>query len=274
MSKDLGGAAFVGLIDLAAEEMGGRALASSDDFFAGMENMLKPGRGVFLPDEYTDRGKWMDGWESRRKRGPGHDWCLVRLGVRGVIKAVDIDTNHFLGNHPPYASLEATRAPLDADVAGLEAADWTEILPQSPLRPGSQNLFVVSSSEAYTHLRLRIYPDGGVARLKVWGSADPDWDRTEIDDETRPRLRAGVVVLAGSRVGLGAVIGAGAVVRGEVAPRSVVAGVPARDLAGRGTPGIRQAEPRVAADGESSDRTEAQRAGLPGESAEESAESL
>jgi allantoicase len=201
MSKDLGGAAFVGLIDLAAEEMGGKALACSDDFFAGMENMLKPGRGVFLPDEYTDRGKWMDGWESRRKRGPGHDWCIVRLGVRGVVKAVDIDTNHFLGNHPPYASLEATRAPFDATVADLEAARWTEILGQSPLRPGSQNLFALSSLEAYTHLRLRIYPDGGVARFKVWGSADPDWDRTEIDEDTKPKLKDGEVDLASVRNG-------------------------------------------------------------------------
>src|SRR5688572_27201229 len=110
MSQKDPGASFVGLIDLAAEEMGGAALACSDDFFAGMESLLKPGRGVFLPDEYTDRGKWMDGWESRRKRGPGHDWCIVRLGVRGAIRAIDLDTNHFLGNHPPFASVEGIRA--------------------------------------------------------------------------------------------------------------------------------------------------------------------
>lgn len=201
MSKDLSGAAFVGLIDLAAKDMGGRALACSDDFFAGMENLLEPGRGVFLPEEYTERGKWMDGWESRRKRGPGHDWCIIALGVRGVVKAVDIDTNHFLGNHPPFASLEATRAPRDADVATLEAATWEEILPQSPLRPGSQNLFTIAAAAAYSHLRLRIYPDGGVARLKVWGSADPDWSHTEIDAETRGRLVEGEVDLAAVRNG-------------------------------------------------------------------------
>ena len=85
--EDIGGAAFAGLIDLAAEAMGGAALACSDDFFAGRENLVKPGRGVFLPDEYTERGKWMDGWESRRKRGPGHDWCVLRLGVRGRVRA-------------------------------------------------------------------------------------------------------------------------------------------------------------------------------------------
>jgi allantoicase len=201
MSKDVDGAAFVGLIDLAAEEMGGKALACSDDFFAGMENLIKPGRGVFLPDEYTDRGKWMDGWESRRKRGPGDDWCIVRLGVRGAIRAVDLDTNHFIGNHAPFASLEATRASPEASVDDLARAGWTEILPQSPLRPSSQNLFVITSGEVWTHVRLRIYPDGGVARMRVWGVADPDWERVDADEETRPRLRLGEVDLASVRNG-------------------------------------------------------------------------
>ena len=95
----------------------------------------------------------------------------------------------------------ATRAPFDATAAALEAAQWTEILVQSPLRPGSQNLFALSSGEAYTHLRLRIYPDGGVARFKVWGSADPDWDRTEIDEDTKPKLKDGEVDLASVRNG-------------------------------------------------------------------------
>jgi allantoicase len=201
MATDTGGATFAGLIDLAAEAMGGAALACSDDFFAGKENLVKPGRGIFLPDEYTDRGKWMDGWESRRKRGPGHDWCLLRLGVRGRVRAVDVDTNHFLGNHPPFASLEAARAPHDASPEELERASWVEIIPQSPLRPGSQNLFAVSSDEAFTHVRLRIYPDGGVARLRVWGSADPEWGLVEADAETASRLREGEVDLASVRNG-------------------------------------------------------------------------
>ena len=101
-----GAAAFTGLIDLASEALGGRAIATNDDFFAGMDNLIKPGRGVFLPDEFTERGKWMDGWESRRKRGPGHDWCILELGVPGHVRAFDIDTNHFLGNHPPFASVQ------------------------------------------------------------------------------------------------------------------------------------------------------------------------
>src|SRR3954454_3891607 len=99
--------AFALLTDLAAEKLGGKVLFATDDFFAEKEHLLKPGRGIFIADKYTDRGKWMDGWETRRRRTPGHDWCVVQLGRRGVIKQVDIDTNYFLGNHPPFASLDA-----------------------------------------------------------------------------------------------------------------------------------------------------------------------
>src|SRR3569832_26398 len=132
--------AFTQFTDLAAERLGGKALLCSDDFFAEKENLLKPGRGIFIADKYTDRGKWMDGWESRRKRGPGHDWCIIELGAAGGVYAVDIDTNHFLGNHPPFASLDGLRAPHGTPLAELERASWTELLPQAPLRPGSQNL--------------------------------------------------------------------------------------------------------------------------------------
>ncbi len=174
-------AAFSGLVDLAAERVGGKALLANDEFFAGKENLLKPGRGVFLPDEYTERGKWMDGWESRRRRTPGNDWCVIRLGLPGIIAGVDIDTNHFLGNHPPYASLDARVAPDDAAAAatGAQDAGWTRILARSPLRPGSQNLYAVTDEQRWTHLRLNIYPDGGVARLRVYGRVAPDWSRVE-----------------------------------------------------------------------------------------------
>src|SRR6187549_273103 len=113
---------FTKLTDLAAERLGGKTLLCSDDFFAEKENLLKPGRGVFIPDRYTDRGKWMDGWESRRKRTPGHDWCVIRLGLPGTIAGFDIDTNHFLGNHPAYASIEACIAERDAKPEALTAA--------------------------------------------------------------------------------------------------------------------------------------------------------
>ncbi len=172
-------AAFSGLIDLASERVGGKTLLASDEFFAPKENLLKPGRGVFIPDKYTDCGKWMDGWETRRKRTPGHDWCIIKLGVAGIIKGIDIDTNHFLGNNPAYASLEACIT--DDDIVmhsrSIQKQAWVEILPKSPLKPGSQNLFAVSSTQRWTHIRLNIYPDGGVARLRIYGEVVPDWSR-------------------------------------------------------------------------------------------------
>lgn len=165
---------FTKLTDLASARLGGKALLCSDEFFAEKDNLLKPGRGIFIPDKYTDRGKWMDGWESRRKRTPGNDWCIVQLATSGIIKGIDIDTNHFLGNHPPFASIDATylthKENFDPD-----KVNWKEILPRSPLKPGSQNFFEIHSGEIYTHLRLNIFPDGGVARLKVYGDVFIDW---------------------------------------------------------------------------------------------------
>ncbi|MFN7146123.1 MAG: allantoicase, partial [Myxococcota bacterium] len=162
-------AAFTGAIDLASAAVGGEALLCSDDFFAGMENLLRPEPAVFDPNAYTDRGKLMDGWESRRKRVPGHDWCIVKLGVPGRVRAVDIDTAFFLGNHPPFASVDAIHAPGATAEQLRDQLDWTEIVPAVPLRRGSQNLAGVVAEGVWTHVRLRIYPDGGVARLRVYG---------------------------------------------------------------------------------------------------------
>jgi len=173
--------AFTKLTDLAADRLGGKALLCSDDFFAEKENLLKPGRGIFIPDKYTDRGKWMDGWESRRRRTPGHDWCIVQLATSGIISGVDIDTNHFLGNHPPHASLDACFL-TDPTNSELDKAEWKEILSRSPLQPGSQNLFAVTDQGIFTHLRLNIYPDGGVARLKVYGDVFKDWNLIKEDE--------------------------------------------------------------------------------------------
>ncbi len=167
---------FTKLTDLAAERLGGKTLWCTDDFFAEKENLLKPGRGIFIADKYTDRGKWMDGWESRRKRVEGHDICIIQLATSGIIRGVDIDTNHFLGNHPPFASIEACNAKGKSDKEIIDATTkWTEILPKSPLLPGSQNFYEIKSVEAFTHLRFHIYPDGGVARLKVYGYVSKDW---------------------------------------------------------------------------------------------------
>ncbi len=166
-------APFAGLIDLAAERLGGRALEANDEFFAPKENLLKPGRGISKPDEYTDRGKWMDGWETRRRRTPGHDWCLIRLGLPGIIRSVNIDTHHFLGNHPTHASLDAGVG--DPTGSLPTGAQWVEILPRSPLAPDLQNMFPLDHDQRWTHVRLNIYPDGGVARLRTYGMVAPDW---------------------------------------------------------------------------------------------------
>lgn len=174
--------AFTELINLTSERLGAKALSCSDDFFAEMGNLVKPGRGIFIADKYTDRGKWMDGWESRRKRVPGHDWCILQLGAAGIIHGFDIDTNFFLGNHPPFASMEATRITDPKQDVNSATVQWTEILTKSPLNPGSQNFYECNSREIYTHIRLHIYPDGGVARLKVYGEVHKDWSNVKGTD--------------------------------------------------------------------------------------------
>lgn len=172
---------FTKLTDLAAERLGGKVLSCSDDFFAEKENLIKPGRGIFIADKYTDRGKWMDGWESRRKRTPGHDWCIVELATSGIIHGVDIDTNHFLGNHPPHASLESASL-TDTENIDWNNVQWKEILPKSPLQPGSQNFYEIKDRSHYTHIKLHIYPDGGVARLKVYGEVHKDWSTVDASE--------------------------------------------------------------------------------------------
>ena len=169
-------------IDLASEKIGGQVLYATDDFFAEKENLIKEGRGIFIPDKYTDHGKWMDGWESRRKRTEGHDWAIIKLGAVGTIKGFDIDTNHFLGNHPPFASVEAINLG-NANVywSKSDELEWEEILPKSPLDPGSQHFFEIDSDKVYTHVRLHIYPDGGVARFRVYGEVFKDWSTLDSD---------------------------------------------------------------------------------------------
>ena len=175
---------FTHLIDLAAERFGGQVLWCTDDFFAEKENLIKPSKPVFIADKYTDRGKWMDGWESRRKRDPGHDEAVIQLGAAGVIKGFEVDTAHFLGNHPPHCSIDACYAP----EGNWEKAEWTEILPKSPLNPGSQHFFEANTQHAtrqlVTHCKLHIYPDGGVARLRVYGEVQRDWARVKPDEVT------------------------------------------------------------------------------------------
>lgn len=178
---------FTELIDLASERLGGAVLYANDDFFAPKENLLKQAAPVFIEGKYTDRGKWMDGWESRRRRTPGFDWCIIRLGLPGIIRGVVVDTSFFRGNYPEQCSLEACAVDGYPDVEQLTSAavQWTEILPVSQLQGDSQNPFAIESGERCTHLRFKIFPDGGVARLRVYGEVVPDWNalvrRGEID---------------------------------------------------------------------------------------------
>ena len=159
-------------VNLASPKMGTAAVACSDDFFAPMARMLQDGDPVWIPDKYDDHGKWMDGWESRRKRTPGHDWCLIRLGVPGVVRGVDIDTAHFTGNYPPEAMLEGCRS---AEEPGADA-EWTTLVPRCALGSSCNNFAASVSAAPVNWLRLNIYPDGGVARLRIYGEPVVDWD--------------------------------------------------------------------------------------------------
>lgn len=172
------GPEFINLVDLASARVGGRAVAANDDFFAPKSNLVKPEPPVFIPGKYTTRGKWMDGWESRRRRVPGHDWCIVELGMRGVVHGVNIDTSHFTGNYPSHASIEAVDLPgLRPASYANDGAPWTTILEKTALRGNGENLFAIGDRRPWTHVRLSIYPDGGVARLRVFGEVAVDWDR-------------------------------------------------------------------------------------------------
>ena len=176
------GPPFTELPDLASERVGGAALACSDDFFASMTNLVLTSRAAFDPHAYTERGKLMDGWESRRSFGrkPGHthDLCILKLGMPGLLRGVDIDTSFFRGNFPEAAAIDACEVDGDPDVATLMNAPWTEVLPRSELAGDTSNFFPFASGEQrVTHLRLRIFPDGGVARLRVFGVVVPDWRR-------------------------------------------------------------------------------------------------
>jgi allantoicase len=170
---------FTELIDLASERLGGAALLANDEFFAPKEHLIRASAPEWREGEYTERGKWMDGWETRRRREPGHDWCIVRLGRPGRIHGVVVDTSWFTGNYPEECSLEGCTLDDTSGEGALAAGDveWTDVLPRSTLRGDERNLFVVRNDRRFTHLRLNIYPDGGVARLRVHGTVLPDWQR-------------------------------------------------------------------------------------------------
>jgi allantoicase len=174
--------AFLELVDLASERFGGAAIAANDEFFASKDRLTLAVPPIWREGEHTDRGKWMDGWETRRRRDvlpgePGfdqaHDWCIVRLGARGIIRGVDVETTHFKGNFPESCTIETCVMPGATTLGDLAHAVWHPALDRAILRGDSHNLFEIAGADA-THVRLNIFPDGGVARLRVHGEVVPD----------------------------------------------------------------------------------------------------
>ncbi|MGH6892074.1 MAG: allantoicase, partial [Dongiaceae bacterium] len=163
------------LVNLADARLGAEAIFATDDFFAPPERMLNPEPAVFIPGKYDEHGKWMDGWESRRKRTEGYDYCVVKLGLPGSVLGLDIDTSHFTGNYPPAASIDACWI----DGAPVHGTEWSEIVPATSLKGNSHHFVPVTDARAWTHLRLNIYPDGGVARLRAFGRVAVDWSKVD-----------------------------------------------------------------------------------------------
>ena len=162
-------------VRLEQPRLGTRVVDANDEFFGAKERLIEPSDPVFIPDKYDDHGKWMDGWETRRRREAGHDTCVIRLGVPGVIRGLDIDTRHFTGNYPPRAFVEACQD--DADVPAESA--WRPLTTMLDLGADAQHYVNIDSNHVFTHVRLSIFPDGGVARLRIYGEVRPDWSRVE-----------------------------------------------------------------------------------------------
>jgi len=167
-------------INLASARLGAQAIYATDDFFAAKERMLHDSEAVFIDDKYDDHGKWMDGWESRRKRTPGHDYCDIRLARSGFIHGIVVDTSHFTGNYPPEFSLDVCYSESEPD----EATQWTTLIDKTPLNGNDKKAIAVETSELVTHARLHIYPDGGIARLRIYGEPQCNWDEVP-DDEIK-----------------------------------------------------------------------------------------
>jgi allantoicase len=165
---------FTTLPDLALRTLGGSVVAASDESFADKECLIRPGRPGFRAETFGSKGQVYDGWETRRRREPGHDWALVRLGIPGAIRGVVIDTAWFKGNYPPHASVEAAAVEGYPSPAELQTAEWVEIVPRVELKGDAEHHFDVTDDRRYTHVRLNIHPDGGVARLRVHGEPRPD----------------------------------------------------------------------------------------------------
>ena len=165
---------FTNLPDLASRALGGGVVFTNDELFAEAANLLKPTPAVFSSEDFGHKGKVYDGWETRRRREPGEDYVIVRLGAGGVIRGVMIDTAWFKGNYPPEASVEAASYEGYPSPAELRQAQWETLVPRSPIKGHFPNEFEVTSPHRFTHVKLTIYPDGGVARFRVFGEVQAD----------------------------------------------------------------------------------------------------
>jgi allantoicase len=165
---------FEQLCELSARRMGGGVVSANDEFFAAADHLVADGEPVFQPATFGPKGQLYDGWETRRRREPGHDHATVRLGAAGLIHGVVVDTAYFLGNYPPEISIEACGMEGYPGPRELAAAPWTTVVARAPVKGGCRNRFPVEPAERYTHVQLSIYPDGGVARLRVYGEPLPD----------------------------------------------------------------------------------------------------
>ena len=165
---------FTRLVDLASRRLGASVVAANDEGFAERENLIKPEPAKFQPYTFGHKGQIMDGWETRRRREPGHDWAIVRLGVPGVVRGIVVDTAFFTGNYPPEVSVEGASVEGYPSTAELEEADWVPLVARTAIGGDRQNAFPVETLERVTHVRLCMYPDGGVARLRVHGVAVAD----------------------------------------------------------------------------------------------------
>ena len=166
------------LTNLASPKIGTKIIKVSDDFFGAASRMLDDKEPVFIEDKYDEHGKWMDGWESKRRRDGGNDWAIIELGSPGIISEVDIDTSFFTGNFPPFASIEG----LYSDKKPTKDANWFEILSKSSLKGDSSNKFKIQSKTKINYIKLQIFPDGGVARLRLLGEVKLNWDSNNKND--------------------------------------------------------------------------------------------
>jgi allantoicase len=160
--------------DLACRSLGAGVIYANDELFADRENLIKAEDPVFQPHTFGNKGQVMDGWETRRRREAGSDSAIVRLGCAGLVRRVVVDTSWFTGNYPPEVSVEACGAEGYPSPAELAAASWTTLVPRSAVAGDARNEFDVAVEQRFTHVRLTIFPDGGVARLRVYGEPVPD----------------------------------------------------------------------------------------------------